>query len=84
MRKLLILTAIGMLLGGLAGCRFMECLYSVVRLANNRQRRRPSSPAPTLARHTPRVIRVPAGQWRHPARKLTLRRPRADWKEGRS
>jgi hypothetical protein len=27
MRRLLILTAVGMLLGGLAGCRFMECLF---------------------------------------------------------
>lgn len=27
MRRLLILTAVATLLGGLAGCRFMECLF---------------------------------------------------------
>jgi hypothetical protein len=27
MKRLLILTAVGMLLGSVAGCRFMECLW---------------------------------------------------------
>ena len=27
MKRLLILTVLGMLLGGVAGCRFMECLW---------------------------------------------------------
>jgi hypothetical protein len=27
MKRLLILTVLGMLLGGMAGCRFMECLF---------------------------------------------------------
>ena len=55
MKKLLILTVIGMLLAGLGGCRFMECLWRGPPCQQTRPR---WSPAPPLARPTILAIRA--------------------------